>query len=434
MAKQSIYKPRIKTTADRALFFGIVVVGILGAILLKTFPESPSVRIWAPIIFDVGLQFIYAFCVMVVPLFQLREDRAGDSFYYVGLLLTLGSLAQTLWAFGVSEGSDSESNQVISGFGLALATTIVGLALRVFVQHFRSDPVEIEHQARNTLVDAAAKMTTELYSVVNAMSTFQQSMKQVTEEGMRSTVTTATTAITETATKFSTEVETLVSTLDKTFEKFEGSAENFAEISKTTVAALSRLATRIDKIEPPSNVVEFVFGPARDHMIKMAETLTEAAEGQKQQIQRLGELVGVSVQALSGLDKIIASISQGATKSAEALDAAQEIGSKNAQISSELLKLTSSLSDGAKRQQTAVAEMEAVLSAASQRLAATADGITKSQTEAVDSVKSSVAALAEASARHVKDIDGQLEHAREASAKLVTEIVALADIVAEKLA
>lgn len=429
-----IYKPRIKTAADRGLFFGIVGIGVAVAILSKWIAASPIFHIFVPLGFDLGLQVLYAFLVMAVPLFRLRDDRAGDSFYYVGLLFTLASLAQTLWEFGASQESDSSSTQVISGFGLALATTIMGLALRVFVQNFRSDPVEIENEAHNTLVDASSKLTTELYSIVSEMSTFRQSMKQMTEEGMRDTVQSATSAMTETATKFSAEVESLVGTLTTTFDRFEASAENFADVSKSTVAALSRFSTRIDKMEPPSNVVEFVFGPARDHMIEMAKTLTQATEGQKEQIQRLGELASVAVRALGALDASITSINAGARKSAEAVETAQAISAKNAEISSELIQLTASLNEGAKRQQAALSEMESILSAASQKLTGTVEGMARGQIDAISSVEKAVASLAGTSARHAKAIDDQLEHARAASAKLVNEIVELADIVAEKLA
>ena len=90
--------------------------------------------------------------------------------------------------------------------------------------------------------------------------------------------------------------------------------------------------------------------------------------------------------------------------------------------------------EAAKRQQEALAEMERTLSAASQKLVTTVDGMSKGQIEAVDSMQKTLAALANASTKHVHEIDDQLAQTRLASGKLVNEIVGLADIVAEKLA
>jgi ABC-type transporter Mla subunit MlaD len=432
--KQMSYKSRVKTTFDRGLFFSVVVVGIFGAIFLKSFSSSQSLQVWAPLIFDVVVLTAYAVTVMNVPLFYLRDDRAGDSFYYVGLLLTLGSLAHTLWQFGESQGDDSGATHVISGFGVALASTILGLALRVFVQHFRADPVEIEHHVRQSLNEASSTLTGELYSIVSELSGFRQSMSQIVEEGMKGTASSATAAMSDTASKFSTEVETLVNALDGIFDKLESSATSFTEVSKTTVSALSKLSTRIEKIEPPSNVVEFVFGPARDHMVHMAQTLTEAAEAQKDQIQRLGGLVTVSVQALSVLDATIASINTGATRSLQTFDAATMLAEKHKEILSEIGRLAVTLTESGSRQKESLSKIETALIEASRSVERTAEGLSDQQENALASVSAAIATFSDATSLHAREIGLQLESAREASGKLVSEMVSIADTVAEKLA
>lgn len=434
MTQAMHYQPRIKTQADRILFFCIIAVGIVGAILLKLYTPTSTLRIWTPLTFDLVLQAAYAVVVLQVPLFQLREDRAGDTFYYVGLLLTLGSLAHTLYEFGQSRGTEQGSSDVISGFGIALATTIFGLLLRALVQHFRTDPVEVEAHAQNALRDAASKLTAELYSVVTDMGSFRQSMKQITEEGMQQTTETASKAMTQAADSFSSEVARLVTSLDSTFADFGEHAKAFSEISKTTVAALRGLASRIDKIEPPSNVVEVVFGPARDHMVRMAESLTAAAEGQRQQITRLGELTEVSVRAVSNLNVTIKSIEEGAVKSVEAMEVARTVQAQNVIISQEVASVLSALSEFGRRQQSALNDLEALLSTAIDKLHGSISRFADSQEKVSTEAGKSIAAFAEMASRHVGEIEGQLAQAREASRKLVRQVIDLADVVAEKLA
>ncbi|HTQ12537.1 MAG TPA: hypothetical protein VMH86_01575 [Rhizomicrobium sp.] len=420
-----------KSTGDRVLFFVIVVAGIVGAILLKTFLTNSARIIW-PIAFDLALQLIYAYCVLAIPRFWLREDRAGDSFYYAGLLLTLGSLSHTLWQFGASASSDSIA--VISGFGLALATTILGLILRVLVQQFRSDPYEIEFQARNALVEASSRLTHDLYRIVDEMRGFRQSIKQITEESIKGTADSAIHAMDETATKFSSEIETLVRNLNSTFESFKGHAQNFADVSGQTAEALEKLAKRIERIEPPANVVEYVFGPARDHMVKMAETLTAAAGGQKQQIERLGELVTITVNAFGGLSKAVASMEEGAARSSELLRRSGEIEEKNAAISAQLSQITASLAENAKAQSGITESMDGLIRTAVSKLSTELDRLSNAEEGATDRIRKTFNELAEISSRHLNDLDDQLAQTRSASRKLVEEVVSLANLIADKLA
>jgi hypothetical protein len=58
---------------------------------------------------------------------------------------------------------------VISGFGIALATTIAGLALRVTLQQLREDPFEIEQEVRQTLNQEVLRLEREVRLSVEAM-------------------------------------------------------------------------------------------------------------------------------------------------------------------------------------------------------------------------------------------------------------------------
>lgn len=430
----SAYKPSIKTREDRILFFLAAIIGIVGALILKTISTGEAAKVWSPITFDVVIQLIYAFCVIYVPRFRLRDDRAGDAFYYLGLLLTLASLSHTLWSFSQSIDREVNSAQVISGFGLALTTTIVGLTLRAIVQQFRSDPVEIEHEVTNTLADAASRLTTQLYAIVSEMGTFRQSMKQVTEEGLRDTTDAATKAMAEAAANFTKEMDTLVGKLDGTFSKFEGTTENFAKVSRDTVDALSKLAERIDNIQPPADVVEAVFGPARDEMTKMAASLTEAAAGQRRQITVLGTLVEQSVKAVSSLQQTIITIEKGANTATNSVTQLKDVAESCTAMAQVLGKAVDAVSDAASNQREQISQIGDVVEKLRMGIADSTSELLKNQQQLRNGVEDSLQAANDVSLKHVKDIDAQLTRARQSFAKLADTVVELTDTLAAKLA
>src|SRR3954452_1388905 len=78
------------------------------------------------------------------------------------------------------------AEEIVQNFGIAIATTIAGIALRVFFNQLRQDPVEVERLARLELAEAARRGRRELDSTVVEFSYFrrtvQQSMVETLEE------------------------------------------------------------------------------------------------------------------------------------------------------------------------------------------------------------------------------------------------------------
>lgn len=59
-----------------------------------------------------------------IPAVSLRLDRLGDNFYYLGFIYTLASLSAAL----VELRTGINSTAILGAFGVALITTIVGIA------------------------------------------------------------------------------------------------------------------------------------------------------------------------------------------------------------------------------------------------------------------------------------------------------------------
>ena len=86
----------------------------------------------------------YAFLIVTARGLRLRDDQSGDNLYYMGFLFTLTSLGVSLYQFSASRASE----EIVQNFGIAIASTITGIGLRVMFNQMRRDPVEIERAMR----------------------------------------------------------------------------------------------------------------------------------------------------------------------------------------------------------------------------------------------------------------------------------------------
>lgn len=87
-------------------------------------------------------------------------DAKGDSIYYLGLLFTFAALVAALISFdwGTTAGAASGTSGSIRNFGIALLTTIVGLAGRVWFTMSHESPGDIADTARSQLEEAVSRM------------------------------------------------------------------------------------------------------------------------------------------------------------------------------------------------------------------------------------------------------------------------------------
>jgi hypothetical protein len=160
----------LRSTVGGVLFFFFAVIGILFIIVSKLFGFPTLYVTFVPVV----ILITYALVLLLTRLFRLRDDQAGDNIYYLGFLHTLTSLAVALYRF-----SDTGSADVIvQNFGVAISSTIAGIALRVMFNQMRRDPIETEQVARLELADAARKVKRELESTVLEFSFFRRAMQQ----------------------------------------------------------------------------------------------------------------------------------------------------------------------------------------------------------------------------------------------------------------
>lgn len=124
-----------RSGAPRAgpVFFLLFVVG--GALFI-IFAKLSGLPNWFIVLVPVAIMLTYAGLAWLVRSLRLRDDQTGDNLYYMGFIFTLTSLAVALYEFEPNTGFD----QVVRNFGVAISSTITGIALRVVFNQMRQDP------------------------------------------------------------------------------------------------------------------------------------------------------------------------------------------------------------------------------------------------------------------------------------------------------
>lgn len=160
----------------KMLFLFMALLGSVLVWILKSHGADPML----PVFVTVGLIVIYCGLAWKTDFFYIREDQIGDNAYYLGFLFTLSSLAYALWKFQIDKGSDPAD--IIGSFGVALWSTIVGVAARVTFAQMRQDPDDIEKAARVKMAQAASLLSSDLYQASLTFNTYARSLQQSVEE------------------------------------------------------------------------------------------------------------------------------------------------------------------------------------------------------------------------------------------------------------
>ncbi len=270
------YKQKVSSVVDATLFFLVFGGGVAGIFWLKQRGIDPLTVIALPCV----LLLLYAAVVGFVPRFRLRADQAGDNCYYLGFLFTLFSLAHALTAF-VRAGS---TEMIVEDFGIALATTIIGLALRVAFNQMRQDPVEIEREARLELAAAAQRLRSELDQSVVEMNVFRRATQQSIADGLEELNAKVGELLEKNLARYDEVTSGSVERIDRTLAAFAENAQHLNGVAEKTAAAIEALTARIEAIKAPEDLVERKLAPA---VTAVAEMVTELR-------QRAGALVAAT--------------------------------------------------------------------------------------------------------------------------------------------
>ncbi|MBZ4691371.1 MAG: hypothetical protein JG765_2622 [Cereibacter sp.] len=169
---------RYSDASDKILLGGAFLLGIAGSIGLKI-ADLPT---YVPALFSAVVIILYAAITYYSRSARLEPDQIGDNAYYLGFVLTLSSLSYTLYELGSQDAESVFIAQVISGFGVALSSTIVGVATRVLLIQFRVDLVARDREAKLTLNDAMRSFRSEMADAIRGTKYLGAEIRQSLEE------------------------------------------------------------------------------------------------------------------------------------------------------------------------------------------------------------------------------------------------------------
>lgn len=301
------------------VFFVFTLFGGLFIVSAKFLGYAQGIVTGVP----VAIMIVYALLLRAARRLRLRDDQSGDNLYYMGFLFTLVSLGVSLFQFSILEGVE----EIIRNFGVAISTTMVGIALRIVFNMLREDPAEVERTARLELADAARRVRRELEATVMEFSYFRRSAQQSINEGymeirrnvdetskailegLNSVLSASTAPLQAAALKSS---ETIDAVTNTTVRSLETTASNLSEhstkVGTETVniaASLDEFSKRLQAIQTPDKIIEIKLNPAIQGIGKSIANFDKSLEAQNSRLDTtLGELkaaLATTIKALEGV-------------------------------------------------------------------------------------------------------------------------------------
>ena len=370
--------------------WGFTTFAAFGAIAIvgAKFLGAP---VWATPCAAILLILSYAVIINFKGTGKLRSDQAGDNCYYLGLIYTLTSLAYAIFTFD----PDDTATTIVQGFGIALASTIVGLVLRVFFNQSRVDLYETEDTARLELAQAAAKLKGELSQISLEFKEFavglQQGIAEVRAEAIESVKQTSIQAV-EVVRGLATEVRT---TLETQSTELTAHGKKVATNTASVAEALARHKAAIDGLS--------------DAYDEIAEGIDDMAEAAANMAKHSAEIEGhTRVTREQQVDALTAtaSLSSAADQVSRSVNAALE---KTQRWEIEFAQRLAELENGPK--QNADMALKAIAKAAE----AVGDAMTRLsavQEQAIGSVATSTDGLLTVVKGHNAALESELDKSR----------------------
>jgi len=280
------------------LFFGVVFAGCAYIVVSKINGFAALYVTLIPVL----IMIAYAALLGLGRLVRLRDDQSGDNLYYMGFLFTLTSLGVSLYQYS----SLGSAEQIVQNFGIAIASTIAGIALRIFFNQMRRDPIEVEHFARIELAEASHKVKRELESTVLEFAYFRRATQQsITDslEEVKALFSEAKTGLASQMGEFAKksseplekasqksgdaieQVSTRISdALDNVAAQLAEQSRLIAASSTATVQALDAVISKLKAMQTPEQVIEIKLSPAIQGISRAVNGFTKSAEAHAQMI------------------------------------------------------------------------------------------------------------------------------------------------------
>ena len=293
-APRKIHDVGARENRDKFVLLLAFLAGIGGGVALKLLGYHP----FTTAAFSAAVLAAYAFIAYTSTALRLEPEVIGDNSYYLGFLFTLTSLSVTLY-FVIEAGVEDRAKlipEVISGFGVALVSTIMGVFIRVLMMQFRLDIVSRERETRVEIDEAARHLRTEMAQALQQMKLFGvESMQHAREREEKFALATdmlaqnAQQSFLQMSAQFHQELQTTVK------EQSTAAVETIrSAVQGSSEAALRQMATSFDNIGQSLRSLASIQASAQG-------ANEQASAALRQQASQMTDLVGQLSRRILGV-------------------------------------------------------------------------------------------------------------------------------------
>ncbi|MCY3933808.1 MAG: hypothetical protein OXH70_19020 [Acidobacteria bacterium] len=305
---------------SRRLVFAAFTLGGGVAILIVK-----SIWAWLAVIVSFGLILSYGLLLWDRTEKRPRFAHAGDNLYYVGFLYTLFSLAHSLYRFT----ADGDTEDIVTGFGLALSSTVFGLVGRVIVNQPAGDELgETEERSRVDLARAHRELRAEMEYAIADFKRFREDLGELRGAVERAKGVTAeeTKALANEASRLE-DVSGLASRLDKAAEGAIGriaerQEEMAADMKDEAMATLRNIATQQETLSAGMAKAQ------RDALDRVAARLDDASSSLDGSAASMARTIGKSEQEIEARASALRTAMDRSLESFRAADFEHEVAAR----------------------------------------------------------------------------------------------------------
>jgi DNA repair exonuclease SbcCD ATPase subunit len=273
--------------------FGFSILGGVLAIAIGTFIEN----IWLNIAAPLGIMAYYAYVLNQDESDVLSIEQKADSVYYMGFIFTLVAMTASLVMLARGEG-DMNIRSVVDNFGLALATTIFGLTIRIIWLQISS---QSDRDNDLILKEKLKKMTTRLHEeterIVSSMTALSSQMNSISDP-LQENFEKLTRAF-----DLSDKINNNLSELNASTEIISDNFQSLAGSIEALNPEFSKLNQNVEKaVKVPTTIHEDLarIGDSSKKLITDFTNLSDSAEGLNPQVSELSNKLELSIDYVKG--------------------------------------------------------------------------------------------------------------------------------------
>lgn len=315
-------------TWSRFLVDGTHSAGISAVVFIGVVVAGCGYIVWAKLggigqlyvtFMPVAAMLAYALLITLARGLRLRDDQSGDNLYYMGFLFTLTSLGVSLYQFSATNAAE----EIVQNFGIAIASTIAGIGLRVIFNQMRRDPIEVERTMRLELAEAARRVRRELDSTVVELGYFRRTAEQSAadsitrmgetfeallakffarmDEFAKTVALPVEAASRKSGDAIGTMSETIGATLTASAGRLAADTERLASQAGAIAAALSDVTFRLNAMQTPERVIEVRLEPIAQMLTHALEQITARSEAQANAVNEALAIAGSAATSSTDL-------------------------------------------------------------------------------------------------------------------------------------